>query len=153
MDKKAQRKHYRMRSETRTRRVNGFDPTWRPTGGPRRRLLAVDWESCPYCGKLCNPLLAFDGPEDDKGRTKYCRPDHVEAMKAQQAEIPDSLIDYLLSIMPEAQDRCANCGRLKRFADGVTDDKFYCSDNCHGRGTALLVKPESGAVNLDGYDV
>lgn len=153
MNKRAQRKYYRMRPETRTRRVNGFDPTWRPTGGPRRRLLAVDWEPCPYCGDQFNPILGFDGPADDKGRVRYCTPDCVERMKAQQAEIPDSLIDYLLSIMPEAQDRCANCGRLKRFADGVTDDKFYCSDNCHGRGTALLVKVQPESVSIDGYDI
>lgn len=142
--------------QERDRRVRSIDLTFRASISEdeyQELAEAAKWRACPYCGKLCNPLLAYDGPEDDKGRTKYCRPDHVEAMKAQQAEIPDSLIDYLLSIMPEAQDRCANCGRLKRFADGVADDKFYCSDNCHGRGTALLVKPESGAVNLDGFDV
>lgn len=153
MDKRAQRKHYRMRDTTRERRVREYDPTWRPTGGPTRRLLAVDWVACPYCGDQFNPILGFDGPADDKGRVRYCTPDCVERMKAQQAEIPDSLIDYLLSVMPGAQDRCANCGRLKRYADGVADDKFYCSDNCHGQGTALLVKPESGAVNLDGFDI
>lgn len=144
---------YRMRFETRVRRINGYDPTWRPSGGQKRRLPIVDWVACPYCGDQFNPILGFDGPADSQGRVRYCTPDCVEAMKAHLTQIPDNLIDYLLQVMPAARERCSSCGKLTVFTAGVADDEFYCSDNCHGRATALLIKPQPATPNIDGFDI
>jgi hypothetical protein len=64
------------------------------------------------------------------------------------------LIEYLMSIVPNAVVECAECERELEASQAVRRaDQFYCSDNCADKANAILLRPQPKSVKAGCFDI
>lgn len=65
-----------------------------------------------------------------------------------------AIIEYLISLMPQATVACDECGIEREAVDCVIrSEKTFCSERCADRNLAQMIKPQPKGVELDGWQI